>query len=298
VKRYALYMGCTPQSGEKELLKSLDTISPKLGIEFDRITEGSCCGGAHLQDVNYEETLILNARNLAYGEMRSEDIVTVCSTCNIMLLEAKQLLDNDFSLRDTVNNKLAEYGIQYTGNSAVRHILDVIADDIGAEAIRGQVVKPLSRLKIAPYYGCHIFRPGRLYKDSTRSLDSQNPQAMESIITAAGAEPIRFEHKDACCGFHTSLYDIPTSGMLISNILDEARRKGADAVITPCPLCHMNLDQLQDKAKKYGKRSVHMPVLHFEQLIGLAFGIKPSQLGLKRHLSPIKFRRTFRRVMS
>ena len=281
--RYAFYPGCAAKGASKELYESTVAVAEKLGIELVELPQFSCCGAGVLEEVKEAVDLAVNARNLAYAEKEGLDIVTVCSTCLLVLRKTKYLLDNDEDLKEEVNEILSEAGLEYKGTVDVKHFHWVLLEEFGEEGLRERVVKPLSNLKVYPYYGCHTVRP-----ESILGFEpSENPQSLEKIIKALGAEPVSGERRLECCGFH-AFWPAPKMSMKLTglNLLD-ARRNGANCMTTPCPLCHMNLDANQSRALKEVGESFKLPVLHVPQLVGLALGIEPKKLGLHRNIVPV-----------
>jgi len=285
--KYALYTGCTAKESTPELLKSTLAIAEVLGIEIEILNEASCCGASHLQDFDEFLSLVLNARNICLAEKRGLKLVTLCNTCQLMLENTKNKLDSDEKLKERVNEKLKEVGYEYNGNVKIQHFLYAILEDIGLEEIAKRVKKPLN-LKVAPFYGCHIIRPTKTKNGSNLNENPYKPNAIESLVKVLMGEPIDYESKIKCCGFHVDLQNTPVSEKLTANALIDASENGAELMVTPCPLCHLNLDVKQKAASKVVNREFNMPVLHLPQLIGLAFGITPDKLGLNHHVTKVK----------
>ncbi len=281
--KYAFYPGCAAKGASKELYESTVAVAEKLGIELVELPQFSCCGAGVLEEVKEAVDLAVNARNLAYAEKEGLDIVTVCSTCLLVLRRTKYLLDNDEDLKKEVNEILSEAGLEYKGSVDVKHFHWVLLEEFGEEGLKERVVKPLSGMKVYPYYGCHTVRP-----ESVLGFEpSENPQSLEKIIRALGAEPASGERRLECCGFH-AFWPAPKMSLKLTglNLLD-AKKCGADCITTPCPLCHMNLDANQSRALKEVGENFKMPVLHVPQLVGLALGIDPKKLGLHRNIIPV-----------
>ena len=281
--RYAFYPGCAAKGASKELYESTVAVAEKLGIELVELPQFSCCGAGVLEEIKEAVDLAVNARNIAYAEREGLDIVTVCSTCLLVLKRTKYLLDNDEDLRKEVNEILSEAGLEYRGTVDVKHFHWVLLEEFGEEGLKEKVVKPLTGFKVYPYYGCHTVRPESILGFES----SENPQSLEKIIKALGAEPVSGERRLECCGFH-AFWPAPRMSMKLTglNLLD-AKKSGANCLTTPCPLCHMNLDANQSRALKEVGESFKMPVLHLPQLVGLALGIEPKKLGLHRNIVPV-----------
>lgn len=282
--RYALFTGCTAKNSTPELMKSTDAVAKKLGIELVELKEASCCGASHLQDFDEFLSLVLNARNICYAEKLGLDLVTICNTCNLNLLLADQALKADPELRKRVNEKLAEVGLEYKGTTRVRHFLYVLIEDFGLDNLEKLTEKPLSEFNIAPFYGCHNIRPANLQDKANGSENPYNPTSLERVIEAVGGKAVNYASKNKCCGFHADLQAPKAAIQMTANALLDASDNNADMVVTPCPLCHLNMDIKQKAASKAMGREVHIPILHLPQVVGLALGIRSDELGLKHNI--------------
>lgn len=281
--KYAFYPGCAAKGASKELYEATIAVSNKLNLDMVELPEFSCCGAGVLEEIKEVLDIAVNARNLAYAEREGRDIVTVCSTCLLVLRKTKYLLDNDDELKKEVNEILKESGLEYKGTVDVKHFHWVLLEEFGEEGLKEKVVKPLTGLKVYPYYGCHTVRP----KDIIGYEPSENPQSLEKIIRALGATPVCGERRLECCGFH-AFWPAPNISMRLTGLnLKDARKESADCIVTPCPLCHMNLDANQERALKEVGENFKMPVLHVPQLVGLALGISPRELGIHRNITPV-----------
>ena len=233
-----------------------------------------------LNDTNRDVARVLNARTYAQAEaLGLDDVITICSTCTGHMRAAnKELLESEAQMGQA-NAILGKFGAKYNGNVTVRHLLWLLIDDIGLDALRKMVVNPLNGLKVAPFYGCHIIRP-----ESVNGWESsRNPHSLEDIIEALGGEAIDYAGKTRCCGFHVQLEKEGIAPAMVGQNMRMAKDKGAEAVLTPCPLCHLALDGYQaDSAARWGRTD--LPTFHLPQLVGLALGIDPSLLGLNKHI--------------
>ena len=305
--KYALYTGCTARESTPELLSSTLAVAEKLGIELVLLDEASCCGASHLQDFDEFLSLVLNARNICYAEKLGLPMVTICNTCQLNTVMTKERLDHDPELKARVNEKLAEVGLEYKGTSTVRHFLYALIDDYGLENISEKVVKPLSHFNIAPFYGCHNIRPSHIHykhnmpqpdyevsegggevayeeEDLMYKYTGENPYvptSLDRLIEALEGKAVDYESKNKCCGFHVDLQAPKTSNALTGTALSDAIDNGADVVVTPCPLCQLNMDLKQESAGKQLGREIEIPVLHMPQMVALALGCTPEQIGLK-----------------
>jgi len=273
--KYALYTGCTAKESTPELLKSTLIVAKELGVEIEILNEASCCGAGHLQDFDEFLSLTINARNICLAEKRGLKLVTLCNTCQLMLENTKRKLDSDNDLKEKVNEKLSEIGYKYTGTSKIQHFLYALLEDIGLEEISKHVKKPLN-LKIA-------------HDGDNLNENPYKPNAIESLVKVLMGESVEYDSKTRCCGFHVDLQNTPLSEKLTANVLIDADENGAQAIVTPCPLCHLNLDVKQRSAAKEANKNIHIPVLHLPQLLGLAFGYSKEELGLNHHIVEVNF---------
>jgi succinate dehydrogenase cytochrome b subunit len=284
--RVAYYKGCLASLSAKELDTSTQALAPKLGIELDELESVTCCGAGDIHEAEPDYYLHLNARILAYGEATgAETLMTICNVCTLNLRQADWQLKNDAELLDRVNRNLAAVGVPaYSGGIEVRHLLWLIAEGDGYDRLKEVAHRGLKGLRVAPFYGCQILRPSKLLGFE----DPDRPWSLEAIIEACGGEPVDYPAKIKCCGFPIiAAREDVALGELIQPI-EQAKDAGADAMVTPCPLCHLSLDAWQSKLKKATGRSFDMPILHLSQLIGVAAGLEDSELQFKRHLVPVK----------
>lgn len=287
--RYALYTGCTARESTPELLKSTLAVAEKLGIELVLLDEASCCGASHLQDYDDFLSLVLNARNICYAEKLGLTMVTICNTCQLNTAMTKHRLDNNPELKAKVNVKLAEVGLEYKGTSEVTHFLYAIIQDYGLENLAKKVNVPLSQFNIAPFYGCHNIRPSELQNISNGGENPYNPTSLDDLIIACGGNNVDYDAKNKCCGFHAELQSPHTAAVLTGNAISGAMDANADWMVTPCPLCHLKLDVQHHGASKAIGREVKLPVLHMPQMVGLALGCTPTELGLQHHVTKVNF---------
>jgi len=283
--KYALYTGCTARESTPELLSSTMAVAKKLGIELILLDEASCCGASHLQDFDEFLALVLNARNICYAEKLGLDMVTICNTCQLNSAMTKERLDNDPKLKAKVNEKLAEVGLEYKGTSKVRHFQYVLIEDYGLDNIAAKVEVPLSHFNIAPFYGCHNIRPSELHHEVNGGENPYNPTSLDNLIAALEGNSVDYESKNKCCGFHVDLQAPQTSNALSGGALIDAIDNNADLMVTPCPLCQLNMDLKQDSAGKQLGRDIELPVLHLPQMIALALGCTKEEIGLKYNVT-------------
>ena len=279
--KYAFFPGCVSRGGCPELYPAAMQVCQRLGIELEEMTGASCTGAGVLQEKNQLLGDVLNARTFAMAEKMDLPIMTICSTCQGVMSQANKRLKDDPDYLAKVNAELAEEGLEYKGTAVPKHLLWVIIEDIGLDNIKNHITRPLTHLRIAPFYGCYILRP-------TDALGfDENPQrqtSLETIIEALGGQVVDFPGKTRCCGFPILTINERNSVAMVANHTSDAVDLGAEAMVTPCPLCHLNLDGYQPKAMSQAHRSIDLPILHLPQLIGLAMGLDPRDLGLQRHI--------------
>jgi succinate dehydrogenase / fumarate reductase cytochrome b subunit len=284
--KYAYYPGCVAQGACRELYDSTDLVTQALGIELVELKSASCCGSGTFKETSdlLEDTV--NARNLALAEALNLPMLTHCSTCQGVLGRVNEKLkaaktDNPDYFHH-INQTCQQGGCKhlYRGTGEVRHLLWILVQDYGLEAIRDRVQQRLDGLKCAAFYGCYLLR----VQSQNPVDDPHNPSSMERLFETLGATPIDYRGRTQCCGWPISSYAPEQSFQMAGNHITEAIAAGADCLVTPCPLCHLNLDSRQPEVEKVLGRRLRLPVLHLPQLVGLALGISPRKLGIQRHV--------------
>jgi len=278
--KYAYYPGCASQEMTREANDTTRLIATALGIELLDMPKANCCGAGLMYDYDYELAITLNARIFAEAETMGLDIMTICSTCLMVMRTANRDLRRDAALLERTNETLEKAGLHYSGNVEVTQLLWVLARDYGLENLKQKVVKPLGWLKVAPFYGCHTLRPS----DALGVDDPENPRSLEDVIRTLGAEVIDYRDKTRCCGFQVDLVAEDMAVEMTGKRLLGAKDRGARCMVTPCPFCHINLDNYQGLAEKKVMEKIALPVFHLPQLVGLALGLDADQMGLDRHL--------------
>ncbi len=249
-------------------------VAGALGIKLEEIPDWTCCGSTPAHATDSLLAASLPARSLAIAEELKQDVVVCCAACYSRLASANHALSEDAALRAEVALAI---GREYAGGTRVRHFLQVLRDDIGVAEIRESVTKSLAGLKVACYYGCLLTRPREL----SILDDPENPQLMEELLSAAGAEPIEWPYKTECCGASFSITRTDTVKRLCRDILGMAKDSGAECVVVACPLCQSNLDLRQSDIEQTAGE-IGLPVFYFTQLLGLALGLSESALGLSK----------------
>jgi heterodisulfide reductase subunit B len=279
MKRYALFLGCTIPARQPNYELSARKTLAKLGVELVDLDNFTCCCPPPIQSINLESSQAVAAYNICLAEEAGLDIVALCNGCFESLAMANAALKKDKNLRTKINEILAEVGKEFKGTIEVKHFLQVLIDDIGVEAIKASVVKPLSTLKVAPFYGCHSLRPSELLQFD----DPERPHILEDLIEALGAESVEYRDKLKCCGGLLR-------GVSDDLALDLAREKllnttkaGAECITTLCPFCFVALDIGQIQVKSKFNEVYDMPILHYSELLALALGVDPEELALRSH---------------
>jgi heterodisulfide reductase subunit B len=277
---YFLYSGCSLEASGVHYLISLEAVAKPLGINLKEIPDWNCCG-ASISYVGGNELSVdvLAARNMAIAEANGGlDIVAPCSSCYIVLNKVNHKLQEKPALLAEVNEVLAEGGLKYSGQIKVRHLLDVLFNDVGPDKIRSQVKKPLNGLKVGGYVGCQTVRPFGEY-DSV-----EQPTVQDRLIQALGAEAVHFPKKIRCCGSGLFLTELDYCYELARDILKDAVDHGAQIISTACPMCQMNLEAYQKKINKALDTNFNIPVVFITQLMAVAFGLGNKAAALDRLL--------------
>jgi len=286
---YLYYPGCSANATGKPYEESLLAVMKALEIPYDELKGWNCCGATAYMSIDELKAMALAARNLALAEMQGTkghkqtvDLIAPCAACYLVLNKADHYRKEYPHIREQIDAALGEIDLHYTGRVKVRHPLDVLVNDIGLDAIKKRVKKPLAGLKVACYYGCQIVRP---YAE----FDDQNyPHTMDDLLRALGAEPVDWALKTRCCGGSLS-GTIEEVGLRLSYILlQEAKKAGADVLATACPLCQFNLECRQGWMNSHYEKPADIPVTFFSQLVGLALGLGEKELGMQRLFVPFK----------
>jgi heterodisulfide reductase subunit B len=274
--RYLLFLGCVIPYRVSSYEISARKILQKLGVELVEIPEFTCCGFP-LDPVNHDMMLTLAARNLCIAEQQNLKIMTLCNGCFGVLNHVNRELKEDRKLREKVNEYLKEIGMEFKGTTEVKHLIHVLAEDVGFEKIKNTIHKSLNHLKVAVHTGCHVLRPAK-YLDSD---DPENPTLLKNLVKTTGAECLDYIDENECCGNPIIGVNSEIPLQLAREKLDHIRAVGAQALITVCPFCHMMYDLNQPRIERAFNEKFGIPVLHYPQLLGLAMGMDPDELALK-----------------
>lgn len=279
MRDYLLYPGCSMETGARAYYDSVKAISGPLGLNLKEIEDWNCCGATEYLGISVTPAYALIARNLALASASGDGtrrLVAPCSACYLNLAKADYYMQEEPNLGRRVNEALAAGNLAYVpGSLEIRHLLDVIIHDVGLGAVEKCVVQPLTGLRLAPYLGCMVPRPDYNHRYS----DHDFPSELDLLLKALGAEVIDYPLKTECCGGHMPQIGPDTAFELLRRLISTASDLEADAMVTLCPMCQLNLDGFQGEMNQYFKTDYHMPVLFFTQLMGLAFGIEPKELG-------------------
>lgn len=272
--RFAYYPGCSGHGSSVEYEASTQAVCKALGMELVEVPDWNCCGSTPAHSVSHELSAALAARNLMQAEKTGCDcMLTPCPSCSSNLKMGRhRMQDPDFKAEvdELLDNPTPE---AENGGAALMEtysVLQAITENIGAETIGARVLRPLEGVKVVCYYGCLLSRPAEVAKFD----DPENPMALDNIMKALGAEVLPFSMKTECCGAAMGIPDVNIPGKLSGRILDAAKAAGAQAVVTACPLCHMNLELRQRQAARItGKDFFGLPVFYYTQLMAYAFGL-------------------------
>jgi succinate dehydrogenase / fumarate reductase cytochrome b subunit len=283
--KVAYWPGCVSRGFTPELHGSMAKVAPLLDIELVELDRAACCGAGVLAEHNQELADTLNARTFALAEQEiaggAEMMMNICSTCQGAQSECQERLDANREYREHVNETLAGESLRYEKGIVNKHFLWLMVEEIGLDAIKAKVTRPLTDLRVGPFYGCYIVRP------TTRlGIDRDHPRDtyLHQLITALGGTVVDYAGQYKCCGFPIITMNKEASLKQAGRHLGDAVDAEADCLVTPCPLCHLNLDLQQPLAERVVGRALDMPVLHLPQLVGLALGLEPKELGFGKHI--------------
>ncbi|MGB9024119.1 MAG: CoB--CoM heterodisulfide reductase iron-sulfur subunit B family protein [Candidatus Bathyarchaeia archaeon] len=275
---FSYYPGCSLEGMNKAYDKSARLVSKTLGIGLTELNDWNCCGASAYMSIQELRAHLLSARNLAIAEREKKDLVVVCPACLTTLTKSNHYMGEDLKLRRTIASALKAANLQYLGTVKVRHLLEVVVNEIGEQEIKTKVTRPLTSLKVAPYYGCQFTRPFGEFDDK------EFPVMLDTLLKWLGAEPVNFPLKAKCCGGMLMTTNEPVGLSLVRSLLDCATQNGAECIATICPLCHITLEAYQGNVNKKFATSFEVPTLYFTQLMGLAFGFSRKELGINEEL--------------
>jgi len=261
--KYSYYPGCTLKTKAKELNDYAIRSAKVLGIEMEEIENWQCCGGVYTTAKDEIATKLSSIRALAQARDKGQDLLTLCSACHNVIKRTNNDIQTDGDFAFKANNYMAP-DMEYHGETKVVHYLEMLRDVIGFDTLKSKVVNPLKGRKIAAYYGCLLLRPGTVMAFD----DPENPKIMEDFIRAIGAEPVMYAQRNECCGGYMTLNDKEIAESRSEAVVASAVKKGADCMITACPLCRYNLE---------ANSVTELPVIYFTELLAEALGVKEVQ---------------------
>ena len=284
-KQYAFYPGCSSQkkASADNFLRSIDKVCEKLDVQLNEIPDWNCCGAS----IGYGEggelpRLVLSARNLALAEQNlpGQDMVSVCPACWLASRETAERMHESQSLLAEANEALKEAGLNLKGEVKARHFVEVLIEDLGWDAMKAPVVKPLEGLKVAGYVGCQTNRPFGIAGESF-----ENPKYLDKMVETMGAEPLtKYEQKVTCCGGALAFSEPDKAQNQIRDIVESAYDHGADMIVTPCQLCQANVEIYQSEINKKQGTKLNLPVVYYSQLMTVAYGGSAKEAGLDGQL--------------
>ncbi len=275
---YTLFLGCTVPVRALNYEISARKVAEKLGLRLSDVPDFSCCGYP-VKSVHRYAYLLMAARNLALAEKKGLPLCTLCSACCGALTEANHEIQEDEKLRKRINEDLFEWlGYRYEGGIRVTHFIRVLDQEVGRKRISEQLQGDLSSLRVAPHYGCHYTKPSTIYN---RIEDPEDPKSLDELIEATGAQSVQYEDKLQCCGGGVLAFDEQVALAMAHRKLDHLRAQQADAMILLCPFCNIMYEGNQRKIEKAYQTEYKLPILYYPQLLGLALGLEPDELGMK-----------------
>jgi len=290
-KKYLLFLGCTIPARGRNYELSSRAVAEKCGIEFVDEEEFFCCGFP-VKNADWMACTLMAARNIAIAEKHGLDICSLCSACTGVMAETNEHLKHDDKLRAEVNKKLAEINPEYKveGKITVKHFARILSEEIGVEKIKELVEKPLDMLKVAPHYGCHYLKPSEVHNWD----NVEDPQTLDEIISATGAESTQYTDKKFCCGGALLAYDQDTALTVGNHKLEYVKEAGADAIALICPFCAVMYDDNQRTIEAKFEKEYKIPVLYLPQLVGLAMGLDAKTVGM--NLNKVKTKELLKKI--
>jgi heterodisulfide reductase subunit B len=277
--KYAYYPGCSAESTARDMNLSTVAVTRALGLDLVEPKGWTCCGATAGHQTDRLLAVSLPAANLVKVQDLKLDMMVNCAACYNRMKVANHEISTDSGIRRDVRDALDQ---EYDGSVKVRHLVEILLEDVGLETIARAIKKPLNGLKVACYYGCLLVRPPGVLKFD----DPENPTSLDRLITAMGGQSLDWPHKVECCGGGLSLTRTDVVIQLTESILDMAVRAGADCIAVSCPMCQVNLDLRQQDIKKQGGKDYRLPIVYVTQLLGLALGIEPEALGFDMLMVP------------
>ncbi len=279
MRTYALFLGCTVPAREPSYELSARKAMKALDVELRDMVGSTCCAPIPIESLDYMTSLSTAAYNIALAEEMDMDVVTICNGCFQNLCRTNEVLKKDERLKDKVNAILSETGKRFRGAKNVYHYLQVLNRDVGRESIGKNALRSLKALRVAPFYGSHLLKPSDVLKFD----EFEDPRVLDELITATGAQSVQYLYKNRCCGglLRGTANDLAVG--IARRVIASAVRAKADCITTVCPFCWLQLDTGQLEIRRIFGENYNLPVLHYTELLCLALGIEPKELGLQTH---------------
>jgi heterodisulfide reductase subunit B len=282
--KYALFLGCTIPARGRNYELSARKVASGLGVELVDLEDFMCCGFP-VKNADMDSSLLLSAYNLALAREKGLDICTLCSSCTSALAESVHHLTREPEQVEFVNERLKPSGLRYDGPVRVRHFARVLYEEVGLEALRGHLKRPLGNLRIAVHYGCHYLKPSEAHD---RFDSVENPRTLDDLTALTGAVVVDYLDRKKCCGGPLLPVDEKTSMVTAKQKLDRIKEAGANAVCLVCPFCAVMFDGNQKTIETEFQIGYDLPVLYLPQLLGLAMGFDPKELGFNMNVVKTK----------
>jgi len=273
--KFGIYPGCSLTGSARDYNESVFALARAFDLEFNQIPDWNCCGATAAHNLNKDLSLALPARILALAEKNGlDEIIVPCAACYSRLVVTQHELKKDPELKNRISEVIE---MDYRGTSKILNVIEWI-DKYIIPKLEGKISKPF-KYKVACYYGCLLVRPNKILNYDR----AEDPQTLDIVMSKIGADPIDYPYKTECCGAGLSISRTDIVSKLSGRIIEDAEHRGADAIIVACPMCHSNLDMRRPDINKYWETKFRIPVIFVTQAIGLAIGLSPESVGLKRH---------------
>jgi len=280
--KYAFFLGCLIPARELSYETSVREILPALGIEVVDMKGANCCAPFSIQSLDYASWLALAARNLCIAEEMGLNILTLCNDCYESLLMVNNTLKQNPNLKNRVNEILSEVGKEFRGKTEVKHLVDILYEDVGVDKIKNAVKEPLAKLRVATQPGCHLTKPKRLHLGFVKEFG-----AFDELVMATGAETVGYDRREMCCGGPLRDINDELSRSVARQKLIDIKNADVQGIVTVCPFCFLQFDLGQLEIKRHFKEEYNLPVLHFVELLRMAMGMKLRDWEIKSHRIPI-----------
>ncbi len=280
--KYAFFLGCLIPARELSYETSVRKVLPALGVELVDMTGANCCAPFSIQSLDHASWLALAARNLCIAEDMELDILTLCNDCYESLLMVNTTLKQNPNLKNRVNEILSEVGKEFRGKTDVKHLVDVLYEDVGVEKLKNVAKEPFTKLRVATQPGCHLTKPKRLHLGFTKEFG-----ALDELVRATGAETVDYDRREMCCGGPLRDINDELSRSVARQKLTDIKNAGVHGIVTVCPFCFLQFDLGQLEIKRHFKEEYNLPVLHFVELLRMAMGMKLENWEIKSHRIPI-----------